>query len=103
MIDPELTPVLVYPARRLAVDPLEIDLALGRLAPLIGGTRARIMISLRAAPSTSELAEAIGMSLASASQQVTVLRDAGLASSKRDGRAVRHTLTQQGRSLLEGR
>ena len=71
--------------------------------PLIGGTRARIMISLRAARSTSELAEAIGMSLASASQQVGVLRDAGLASSKRDGRAVRHALTQQGRSLLEGR
>jgi DNA-binding transcriptional ArsR family regulator len=103
LIDPELTPVLVYPARRLAVDPLEIDLALGRLTPLIGGTRARIMISLRAARSTSELAEAIGMSLASASQQVTVLRDAGLATSKRDGRAVRHALTQQGRSLLEGR
>jgi DNA-binding transcriptional ArsR family regulator len=103
LIDPGLTPVLVYPARRLAVDPLEIDLALGRLTPLIGSTRARIMISLRAARSTSELADAIGMSLASASQQVTVLRDAGLATSKRDGRAVRHTLTQQGRSLLEGR
>ncbi|HEX9334363.1 MAG TPA: helix-turn-helix domain-containing protein, partial [Pseudonocardiaceae bacterium] len=69
----------------------------------IGGTRARIMVSLRAARSTSELAEAIGMSLASASQQVTVLRDAGLATSRRDGRSVRHTLTQQGRSLLEGR
>ena len=102
LIDPKLTPVLVYPARRFEVDPVEIDRALRRLAPLIGATRARIMVNLTEAPSTSELAESIGMSIASASQQVAVLREAGFAVSRRDGRAVRHMLTGTGRTVLEG-
>ena len=102
LIDPDLTPVLVYPARRVEVSRAEVERALHRLAPLMGATRARIMVSLGSAPSTSELAESIGMSIASASQQVAVLRDAGLAVSKRDGRSVRHTLSSAGRTILEG-
>ena len=50
-----------------------------------------------------EIAAAFAVTKPTISQHLSVLRDAGLATSRRDGRSVRHTLTQQGRSLLEGR
>ena len=102
LIDPERTPVLVYPACRLPGDPAELDRAVARLSPVVGTSRARILVTLRAAHSTSELAESIGLSLASASRQVTLLREAGLVTSARAGQSVVHTLTAKGRRLLEG-
>ena len=41
------------------------------------------------------------MSLASASQQVTLLRNAGFVVSRRHGQAVRHSVTRKGKALLE--
>ncbi|MEV0152152.1 helix-turn-helix domain-containing protein [Micromonospora sp. NPDC050686] len=56
------------------------------------------------APSTSQLAEAVGVSVASASQHAAILRAAGLITTDRAGPAVRHALTPLGEHLLrEGR
>ncbi|MFI9388324.1 ArsR/SmtB family transcription factor [Kutzneria sp. NPDC052558] len=101
LIDEELPPMLVFPARPLRRDPAAEDRMLFHLSQVIGRTRARILVALRTPRSTSELAETIGMSLASASQQVTLLRNAGFVASRRDGQAVRHSVTRKGKALLE--
>jgi len=101
LIDEELPPMLVFPARPLRRDRDAEARTLFHLAQVIGRTRARILVALRSSRSTSELAETIGMSLASASQQVTLLRNAGFVASRRDGQAVRHCVTRKGKALLE--
>jgi DNA-binding transcriptional ArsR family regulator len=103
LIDPELRPVLVYPAIRQVADPAALDRALWRLTGVLSRTRASILVALRVPLSTSDLASTIGMSLASASQQVTLLRKAGLVTSTRHGQAVIHALTPLGKALLEAR
>jgi DNA-binding transcriptional ArsR family regulator len=101
LIDEELPPMLVFPARRLRRDPQAEERAVFHLSQVIGRTRARILVALRTPRSTSELAGTIGMSLASASQQVTVLRNAGFVVSRRDGQAMLHSVTGKGKALLE--
>ncbi|MFC0542207.1 ArsR/SmtB family transcription factor [Kutzneria chonburiensis] len=101
LIDEELPPMLVFPARPLRRDRDAEERTLFHLSQVIGRTRARILVALRNSRSTSELAEIIGMSLASASQQVTLLRNAGFVASRRDGQAVRHCVTRKGKALLE--
>lgn len=53
--------------------------------------------------STSELAQHLGTSVGNASKHATVLRDAGLVTSVRQGCAVRHATTPFGVALLTGR
>ncbi|GCB91111.1 transcriptional regulator [Streptomyces noursei] len=100
--NPDLTPVLVYPvehpAPRLA-PPVPADRSLGRL---VGQTRSAILHGIGVGCTTSELARRVDVSLASASQHATVLRDAGLLSTLRQGNAVLHTLTPLGAALLRG-
>jgi DNA-binding transcriptional ArsR family regulator len=50
--------------------------------------------------STTELADRVGISLAAASQHASVLRDAGLITTHRQGSAVLHVLTPLGVELL---
>lgn len=101
LIDEELPPTLVFPARPLRRDPAAEERTVFHLAQVIGRTRARILVALRTPLSTSVLAESIGMSLASASQQVTLLRNAGFVVSRRDGQSVLHSVTRKGKALLE--
>ncbi len=102
LADPALGPVLVFPvtARPLDVSP-EKD---NRLDRLLGRTRASVLVEVaRGRPrSTSEVATAVGIAPASASYQLTVLRDGGLVTSRREGQHVRHAATQLGHRLLEG-
>ncbi|GAB3878934.1 winged helix-turn-helix domain-containing protein [Kibdelosporangium lantanae] len=70
------------------------------LARLLGETRAAVLTALRRPLSTSDLAERVGVSLSSASQHATVLRDAGLIRTVRDGQKVTHSLTLKGMTLL---
>lgn len=72
------------------------------LAALIGRTRAAVLEALRSPRSTAELAAQVGISAPSASEHATVLRDADLIQTTRDGRGVRHSLTSLGRTLLDG-
>ncbi|MCT9934122.1 winged helix-turn-helix domain-containing protein [Planotetraspora sp. A-T 1434] len=72
------------------------------LGPLLGRTRAAVLAGLRDPATTTAVAERVGISLASASQHATVLRNAGLVSTARLGGAVLHTLTPLGEALLAG-
>jgi DNA-binding transcriptional ArsR family regulator len=70
------------------------------LAPLLGHTRAAVLATLRAPATTTALADRAGVSLSSASQHTTALRNAGLISTTRQGIAVQHALTPLGAALL---
>jgi len=67
---------------------------------LIGATRAEVFRALVAGCGTTQLARDLRTSPATASAHVTALREAGLAATRRTGRAVRHTLTPLGMQLL---
>lgn len=71
------------------------------LGPLLGRTRAAVLASLRHPATTTETADRVGISLPSASQHTTVLRNAGLITTTRTGTAVLHTLTPLGTALLQ--
>ncbi|MFM9370701.1 ArsR/SmtB family transcription factor [Streptomyces sp. Da 82-17] len=101
LLNDELLPVLVYPARAPLVP--EQPPPAPRLAPLLGHTRAAVLQTLQEPRTTSELAQYAGVSLSSASEHAAVLRRAGLIISTRERHRVRHTLTPLGRDLLTGR
>ncbi|WP_335934667.1 ArsR/SmtB family transcription factor [Streptomyces sp. PTD5-9] len=102
-------PVLVYaPVWNLGSDSLVAERGDARprastaLATLLGRTRAAVLETLAspAGHSTKQLAEALSISPASASEHVTALRDAGLVTSLRQANAVRHTVTALGTELV---
>jgi DNA-binding transcriptional ArsR family regulator len=70
------------------------------LATLVGATRAEVLRALTFGCGTMQLARDLRISPATASAHVTALREAGLAATRRTGRAVRHTLTPLGMQLL---
>lgn len=100
LIDPDLPPVLVYPAARAAATD-DAD-AVQRLTPALGRTRARVLCALATPHSTSELANRVGISLASASQHAAALRAAGLVTTSYRQTA-RHARTDLGYALVSGR
>jgi DNA-binding transcriptional ArsR family regulator len=71
-----------------------------RLAALLGPTRAAVLRALAEPRGTAELADVVGISPASASEHAKVLRESFLIDTRRAGRAVRHSLTGLGRSLV---
>ncbi len=105
--DPDAVPVIHYPVEP-GLDRLDRlwaagDDAGGRraLASLLGATRAVVLDAIAAGPcTTSELARRSATSLPTASQHASVLREAGLISTRRVGRAVLHSLTSVGAGLL---
>jgi predicted transcriptional regulator len=70
------------------------------LAALVGRNRAAVLRTVADGCSTTELADRVGISLAAASQHASVLRDAGLITTHRQGSAVLHLLTPLGAELL---
>lgn len=98
--DPSLPPVLVYPVTNPGAPVFaEPGPWLGRL---VGHTRSAVLSSIGSGCTTSELARRAGVSMASASQHASVLREAGLVLTLRHGSSVLHTLTPLGGSLLRG-
>ncbi|MEI8410139.1 MULTISPECIES: ArsR/SmtB family transcription factor [unclassified Kribbella] len=105
--DPELKPILVYPIhhapgilRQHSTDdahPLSDP-----LSSLLGSTRAAALEAAVSGCTTTELAKRCNISPAAASHQATVLREAGLITTRRDGASVRHEVTQLGIWLLSG-
>jgi DNA-binding transcriptional ArsR family regulator len=102
LADPALGPVLVYPVTARPLDSIALDD--NGLDRLLGRTRASVLAEVaRGGPrTTSEVATAVGIALPSASYQLTVLRDGGLVTSRRDGQYVRHSVTLMGYRLLDG-
>ncbi|MCX4546343.1 winged helix-turn-helix domain-containing protein [Streptomyces sp. NBC_01565] len=98
-------PVLRYPLARSLADCASV-VAPGTpgsgegLTALLGTTRARTLEAAQTPAGTTELARRTGTSPATASHHASVLRAAGLLTTRRDGPAVRHTLTPLGRALL---
>ncbi|UNO41584.1 winged helix-turn-helix domain-containing protein [Streptomyces sp. MST-110588] len=74
----------------------------GRLAALLGRTRAAALEAVREGCTNGELARRIGVSSAAVSQHTAVLRGTGLIFSRRNGNQVLHTVTPLGRRLLRG-
>ncbi|ARF73059.1 transcriptional regulator [Kitasatospora albolonga] len=109
LFDAALLPVLVYPVEK----PVESALAPAGpglpvvsgapLARLLGPTRAALLyeVASRGCATTSELALAVGCSLPNISQQLAILREAGLTACRKEGRCVLHLPTPLGRRLLE--
>ncbi len=99
LINPQLPPVLVYPAAPAEEDGRPRRPGAGALARLLGETRASALRALAEPCSTTQLAKRIGVSIGTASKQAAVLREAGLTTSSRRGITVVHQLTELGRRL----
>ncbi|WP_240803796.1 helix-turn-helix domain-containing protein [Streptomyces sp. A0592] len=91
--------VLLYPA----MTPLPLTSpgpAEGALDALLGRTRAAVLQRLVQRRTTSELARELDISLPSVSEHTRTLREAGLITTERDGKAVLHAVTGLGADLL---
>jgi len=93
-------PTVIYPARGIATLWEEAEPARDGLARLLGATRAAVLADLGAPRSTTELAERLTVSPATASHHLTALRDAGLVTGRREGRAVLYVRTPLGDALV---
>ncbi|MFG3513176.1 MULTISPECIES: ArsR/SmtB family transcription factor [Streptomyces] len=104
LADPALPQVLAYPVAHPSSWAPEAtrDRLPEALATLLGRTRARVLAALGSTATTGELARRLGISVSSASEHITALRDANLAHSQRTGAQVIHTLTALGTGLLHG-
>lgn len=101
--DPALPCVVVYPMTHETVLGGGAT-GLRSLNALLGRTRAGILETVADhGVTTTELAHDTGISPATASHHVGILRKAGLLSTCRAGRAVLHSVTPLGMALLDGR
>jgi DNA-binding transcriptional ArsR family regulator len=104
LADPELPPVLVYSIdQECRWDNLIADDRGQSLAALVGVTRAAVLDAIDSGATTTELATRVYTSAATVSRHTTILREAGLIATCRDGKAVLHTLTPLGSALLGSR
>jgi DNA-binding transcriptional ArsR family regulator len=103
--DPREAPRLIMPAVDGQVRQADLwsgPLATGTaLASLVGRNRAAVLRAVAEGCTTTELADRVGISLSAASQHASVLRDAGLVITRRQGGAVLHVLTPLGAELLQ--
>ena len=95
-------PGVIYPARGIANLWQQAPAAPDGLARLIGGSRATMLIDLAAPRSTTELAERLSLSPATTSHHLAALRQAGLITGRREGRAVLYARTALGDALASG-
>jgi DNA-binding transcriptional ArsR family regulator len=105
--DGDLPPVLVYPidggpSPLAAERPLPTADDHAALVALLGPTRAKVLVAAACGCTTTALGQQAGISPASASYHATVLREAGLLTTRRNGMSVQHSLTALGTALLEG-
>ncbi|MEV6106456.1 DUF5937 family protein [Streptomyces sp. NPDC051940] len=71
----------------------------GALDALIGRTRARVLVSLGDAATTTSLARRLSMAPGAVSQHLTVLREGGLVTRRRSGREVFYERSRLGDTL----
>ncbi|MCX5252112.1 winged helix-turn-helix domain-containing protein [Streptomyces sp. NBC_00201] len=103
LTDPRLPPVLVYPVARTH-HWWSPQRASGQtrttLERLLGHGRAAVLRALEDGCTTSEAARRAGVTAATASEHVRILREGELAASVRDRNTVLHVLTPLGLTLL---
>ncbi|WP_117209850.1 ArsR/SmtB family transcription factor [Allorhizocola rhizosphaerae] len=100
--DTGLPPVLVYPTQPPpgTLQRQQNPARPSSLESLMGRTRAIALEATVSGCTTSALARVCGISVGAASQQATVLRDANLITTRRQGLAVLHEITPLGLDLL---
>ena len=86
----------VYPAKGAMADHSSGD---GGVARLLGRGRARIVAEVRMSATPSQLAAVLGVSLGTVSAHLAALREAGVVTTRRSGRAVYYELTSVGDEL----
>ncbi len=100
-LDPPRAYAFIYPAQGSAAlwdtGPAGPD----GLGDLIGRTRARLLRALHAPATTSQLSSQLALSLAGTSGHLAVLRQAGLVTRARAGRAVLYRRTALGDALAD--
>jgi hypothetical protein len=101
--DPPWQPTVVYPARGLAGLWAEPGGEASRaLVRLLGRGRAAVLAALTDPATTTALAHRLGLAPSSVSAHLTVLRDAGLLTSRRYGHQVLYERTPLGMALAAG-
>jgi DNA-binding transcriptional ArsR family regulator len=99
--DPPWQPTLVYTPRAIAtLWDTERTPSEGVLDELVGETRAAILRALEIPMTTTEMASRLGVTPGAVSQQLSVLRRAGVVDAHRSGRGVYSELTPLGQSLV---
>jgi DNA-binding transcriptional ArsR family regulator len=101
--EPPWQPTVVYPARGLAglwTEPA--DRTPGALARLLGANRAAVLCALDDPATTTALAHRLRLAPSSVSAHLTVLRDAGLLTTRRYGHQVLYERTPLGMALASG-
>ena len=99
--DPPWQPTLTYTPRAIAtLWDADRAPAEGVLDELVGDTRAAIMRALEIPMTTTEVASRLGVTPGAVSQQLAMLRRAGVVDAHRSGRGVYSELTPLGTSLL---
>ncbi|RSM52887.1 ArsR family transcriptional regulator [Amycolatopsis sp. WAC 01376] len=99
LVENDRVPVLVYPIEEQLPEVVPHDHG-SALSTLLGHTRAAVLETIEDGGRTCDVARRAGISMSSASQHATVLREAGLVLSVREGNTVRHHLTPLGSALL---
>lgn len=101
LTEPPAQPTLFYPAQGVtaewARDPADTASA---LAALLGPARARILLDAHEPRTTSQVARDTTLAVSTASHHLTVLRDAGLIASTREGARVLHRRSPLGEAML---
>ncbi|MEV7770173.1 winged helix-turn-helix domain-containing protein [Kitasatospora sp. NPDC086791] len=93
--------LLMHPVGFTAAESPQRPPTVDGLAAVLGPARARVLRAVACGPcSTTELAHRLGVTPPSASAHATALRGAGLIVTRRQGKQVRHTLTEVGQDLL---
>ena len=100
--EPPWQPTLIYPARGVGTlwEP-GTPVTPKALGALLGRRRAAVLSALDSPRSTTEIAQRLGLSPASVSQHLAVLRAAGLVHANRVKRVVLYARTPRGDGLLE--
>ncbi len=101
LTEPPAQPTLFYPAQgvteRWAADATALADA---LAALLGPARAGILLAAHEARTTSLVAADAAIAVSTASHHLTVLREAGLVASRREGARMLHLRTPLGEALV---
>ena len=99
--DPHWQPTIVYPARGVGtLWDAGRTAAPDALGALLGKLRAAVLMALYRPRSTTDLADALGVSAGGVSQHLSVLREAGLVHGHRVGRVVLYLRSPAGDGLV---
>ncbi|WP_375491035.1 DUF5937 family protein [uncultured Jatrophihabitans sp.] len=99
--DPPSPPTVDYSARGIAAVWQSTPPDPERLGRLIGRRRGVLLAALDEPASTTGLAASCGLPVSSVSEQLAILRDAGLIETWRIGRSLQHARTPIGTALVE--